>query len=110
MDFSYRPIIPPIHCTGTTQCASYFLPGTVYDMNPSPSTFTGHPEATTVVVKNSIGYQIEFYSLSSTDNFVDAECKAYGADSRTGSVGIFICLKQSGNDLIAGASFEINFV
>ena len=106
---NYATFIPPIHCSGTTNCASYFLPGTVYDITFPQSFNNGdHPEATALVVQNSVGYQIEFYSLSSSDSIAGAECKVYGYDNPPDSVGIVICLKQSGNDLIAGTPFDIN--
>lgn len=108
---NYATYIPPIHCSGVTNCSSYFLPGSVYDITfPQSFNATSYPEATALVVQNSVGYQIEYYSLSSSDDFNGAECKVYGYDYPEDSVGILLCLKQSGNDLLAGAALILIFL
>jgi hypothetical protein len=103
VSLNYATSLPPIHCSGSgVACASYFLPGTVYDVYPHTSSFTQHPEADGFVVDNSIGYQIEFYPLSSTNELAGAICKVYGWEVPDNSAAVELCLKQSGNDLLAG--------
>jgi hypothetical protein len=51
---NYATFIPPIHCSGSN-CASYFLPGAIYVVDPSPTSFQDHQEATAFVVNNSPG-------------------------------------------------------
>jgi len=102
---NYSTTLPPVHCSGSgVSCASYFLPGTAYVVTPSVTSFTQHPEASAFIVDNSLGYQIEFYPPTSVNELDGALCKVYGWDWPDNSVGVEICLKQSGNDLLAGNS------
>lgn len=95
---NYITTIPPTQCSGGL-CVSQFLPG------PCPlngSQLSGNQEATAIVVSNLTGYQLEFYPPNDPDELNGAACKAYGVDS----VAILICLKQSGNNLLAGFPVE----
>ena len=108
---NYATSLPPIHCSGSgVACASYFLPGAVYFVSPSIDSFTEHPEANAFVVHNSIGYQIEFYPPESINELYGAACKVYGLDSQFGSVGVELCLKRSGNDLLAGTPIPFSIL
>lgn len=97
---NYSTTIPPLHCSGPS-CESYFLPGTIYLAQPQPPPIDVHPEATEFILDNTVGYQIELYPPSSIDELNNATCKIYGNNY----VAVLICLKQSGNDLLAGSSF-----
>lgn len=98
---NYATFIPPTKCSGAN-CASYFLPGPIYVVEPSSSTFQDHTDATAFIVDDSIGYQIEFYPPLSTDNLENAKCETYGIDTVNVSAAYILCMKQSGNDLIVG--------
>ena len=90
--------VPPTRCSLGNDCQSYYLTGSIYNLDPSADTFRDHPEATLFIVENSIGYQIDYYPPLSTDNLGGAECGTYGADYSA----LHICIKQSGHDLLAG--------
>jgi len=91
------PLNDPSECVGGL-CASYFLPGAIYNLTPLVPPLEEHPEATTIVINNLRGYQLEFYPLVNATELNDALCEVYGVDS----VAILICLKKSGNSLLAG--------
>jgi len=44
------------------------------------------------------------------DNFDGATCKTYGWDDSVDSAAIFICIKQNGNDLLAGKLPSLPFL
>lgn len=98
----YTPssVIPmsPTRCSVGNDCQSFYLPGTIYNIVPPAASFTDHPEATILILENSIGYQLEFYPPSNTDTLGDAECQTFGAYGAS----LHICIKQSGNDLLSG--------
>jgi hypothetical protein len=98
---NYVITVPPTRCSLGNECQSYYLPGTVYNLEPSAGKFRDHQEATLFIVKNSIGYQIDYYPPLSTDNLGGAQCGTYGATD----IGLHLCIKQSGHDLLAGKFF-----
>ena len=97
--------VPPTRCSLGNDCQSYYLTGSVYNLHPSSRSFRDHQEATLFIVKNSIGYQIDYYPPLSTYDLGGAECGTYGADD----VGLHICIKQSGHDLLAGKFLYYNY-
>jgi len=90
--------VPPYSCSGT-DCFSYFFPGGVAE---EAIVHTVPEEATSYIVYETPGYQIEYYSLESTsppwNNVTD--CRIYGDLARA----IQICVRQLGSDLMAGSS------
>jgi hypothetical protein len=70
---------------------------------PSASSFVDRPEASFFIVEDSVGYQIDYYPPLLTDNLQGAICATY-ADSGNWTA-LQICIKQSGNDLLAGLSY-----
>ena len=94
---NYAVGMSPLHCSGTN-CSSYFLPGAIYSIVGIDLPLSIHPEAPSLVVDNSIGYQIEYYPLSTDDTFDGAICKSYGPNA----YAVSSCMKQLGSDLLAG--------
>src|SRR5208282_4128875 len=92
--------VPPTRCALGNDCQSYYLTGSLYNVDPAASSFTDHPEATLFIVENSVGYQLEYYPPSSNETLENAECGTYGLDW----TALHICLKQSDDDLLAGKS------
>jgi hypothetical protein len=90
--------VPPTRCSLATDCQSFYLGGSIYNVDPSKDSFHNHPEATLFIVENSIGYQIDYYPPLSSDNMNGANCGTY----ETTETALNICIKQSGVDLLAG--------
>jgi hypothetical protein len=105
---NYIATIPPSNPSNCIEglCASSFLPGAIYNLNVTPPLppLGQYVEATALVIDNIPGYQLEFYPLDDVTELNDAACEAYGIDSAENSVAVLICLKQSGNSLLAGFS------
>jgi hypothetical protein len=77
----------------------------MYSLNPAPSPPSGQDEGQTAFVINNVtGYQAEFYPPEFGEELNGAVCQVYGVESEQLSVGVLICLKQSGSDLLAGFS------
>lgn len=103
---NYSTSIAPTKCTEGL-CYSCFLPGTMYSLNPTPSFPSEQGERhTALVINNVTGYQVEFYPPEPREEINGAVCQVYGAESNQVSVAVLICLKRSGNDLLAGFSFS----
>jgi hypothetical protein len=102
---NYVRTVPPTRCSLGLQCQSYYLSGSIYNQIPSASSFVDRPEASFFIVEDSVGYQIDYYPPLLTDNLQGAICATY-ADSGNWTA-LQICIKQSGNDLLAGQFFEM---
>jgi hypothetical protein len=100
---NYVITVPPTRCSLGLQCQSYYLSGSIYNQIPSASSFVDRPEASFFIVEDSVGYQIDYYPPLLTDNLQGAICATY-ADSGNWTA-LQICIKQSGNDLLAGLSY-----
>lgn len=103
-DGTYVSTISPLSCSGT-ECVSYFFPGGIKQVFPSPPTIQGYDEADGFIVYDTPGYQIDFYPPASKVSWNVADCKIYAVDAllnENGAIGI--CIRQDGNDLVAGTT------
>jgi len=108
-DSTYVTPISPLSCSGD-DCSSYFYPGGITRVFPSPPTITGYNDANRFVVYDTPGYQVDFYSPTSTVVWSASDCKAYGVQSPTDlASALGICLKQVGNDLVADKCCILDF-
>lgn len=98
-DGAYVAPVSPM-CPGR-ECLSYFFPGGIREVFPSPPTIQGYDSADGFIVYDTPGFQIDFYPTTSAITWSVSDCKIYGPSHAN---GLGICMKQAGNDIIAGTS------
>jgi hypothetical protein len=105
--FSYSHVVAPTSCSGK-RCNAFFFPAPISLLKFIPNSpnvsNTDSPLATTLIEKNSPGYQIEFSAIDIARDAVITlgDCQVFGI-----SVLAFqFCLKQSDDSkaLLAGTS------
>lgn len=95
--------IPPHSCSGN-YCLSYFMPGGLnIPSNNSPAS----PSATSVIIYDTPGYQLEFYPMNATDPTFDntTDCIVYEGGNY--ELSVLICLKAVRNSFLTGNNFQI---
>ena len=98
---NYSLTLPPNSTCSGIQCASYYLPGSLTNITlDKPASLSENPAA--FIVKNSTGYQIDFWPIEEFSDLNDATCEVYRSASGSNSAAVLICLKKSGTDILAG--------
>ncbi|KAH8888077.1 hypothetical protein GQ53DRAFT_826641 [Thozetella sp. PMI_491] len=105
-DNRFSLTVPSISCSGQN-CSSFFLPGgaaIIKDQDDANFLFGGEgwDNQVAVLVNNAPGYQLEFYPAPPGWEFdLTADCAAFGQTERE---GLYMCVANSGTDLVAGWS------
>ena len=100
--------VPPLTCSGSDSCLSYFLPGPMtlvfYDDN-LPLTRANYSDATALLVNDAPGYQVEYSQVANDESTLqDTDCQLYGMPW----AALLICIKNAtGSGLIGGALSDI---
>ena len=95
----YGTAVAPQFCSiDEPSCFSIFYPGGMSTIYPSPSNLQNATESA-LVVYDAPGYQLEYYRPTTTPRFDPNDCRVYLTYT---VLGIGICMKQEGNELIAG--------
>ena len=104
---SYAYPVTPLDCSDSSEdCQAFYFPGPLslikFPKGEAAVSATDFPAATTLIEKDSPGYQIEFESKEdSTDpQFTLADCRVFGIPM----LAVQVCLKESNNSFIAGIS------
>jgi len=99
--------VAPLNCTGADdECLSYFVPGSMADISLDPSqpvlAANQFPRATAYMQIDAPGYQLDFKRIDRVNDpyMTLLDCHVYGIPQ----VAIQVCLKENGNELLAGAT------
>jgi hypothetical protein len=93
----------PLNCT-TTDCLSYFMPGSlssvILDPSLPPITANQFPKAISYITNDAPGYQLDFQQIDRVKdpNMMMSDCRLYGWET----TAIQICLKSVDNSMLAG--------
>jgi hypothetical protein len=99
----------PLNCT-TTDCISYFMPGSLSSVQLDPSlppiTENQYPKAISYITNNAPGYQIDFQQIDRVKdpNLMMSDCRLYGWQA----TAVQICLKTYGHSILAGKIYVQN--